>query len=191
MRTRRARARWGAVTALLASVLSVGGVLRADRQASAAEPAGDYWQASPACPRDASAPRDYAHCLYDTIRTSEQALEAEIANAMLVIDARADLAPAQRARWKSFLDEAQSRFLLYRNFDCQSVAPFEGPRGIGNFEQRALCLIGANTRRADDLRARYGRPTTALAATASADTPPEGPQTRRSVWVYAIPPTVD
>lgn len=190
MRTRRATARCGTVTALLVSILAGALVPAPASNARAAEPVADYWQANPACPRDASAPRDYAHCLYDTIRASEQALEAEIANAMLVIDARADLAPAQRARWKSFLDEAQSRFLLYRNFDCQSVAPFEGARGIGNFEQRALCLIGANTRRADDLRARYVRPATP-AVTAGADVSPEGPQTRHSVWIYPIPPAVD
>jgi hypothetical protein len=85
------------------------------------------------------------------------------------------------------LDEAQSRFLLYRNFDCQSVAPFEGPRGIGNFEQRALCLMEANTRRAGELRARYGRPPAPGGAAALA----QGPQDRPGTWTHTVPPLAE
>ncbi|WP_454915266.1 lysozyme inhibitor LprI family protein [Xanthobacter sediminis] len=138
------------------------------------------------CPRDLVPAGERSRCLYETIRTSEQALEAELANALRVIDARSDLAPVQRNRWKSLLDEAQSRFLLYRNFDCQSVAPFEGRRGIGNFEERALCLITANTRRAEALAARYGRPTPQDAAPASG-----GPEPRPGTWTHASPPVLE
>lgn len=189
----------GLIAPGLAALALAGGA-----QAAPVDPDGGFWQPVEICPRGTGAPRDYAQCLAATIRTSEQALEAELANAVLVIATRADLSPAQRGRWKTLLEEAQSRFLLYRNFDCQSVAPFEGPRGIGNFEQRALCLIGANSRRAAELHARYTDAPLAVAsgpqspprrgAAASADsaaTAPQGPQPRRSVWIYAVPPTLD
>lgn len=138
------------------------------------------------CPREAIPAAERNRCLYDTIRTSEQALEAEMANALRVIDGRSDLAPVQRNRWKSLLDEAQSRFLLYRNFDCQSVAPFEGRRGIGNFEERALCLITANTRRAEALASRYVPPPAEAARAV-----PDGPAPQPGTWTHPTPPALD
>lgn len=138
------------------------------------------------CSRDAVPAPLRNRCLYDTIRTSEQALEAEVANALRVIDARSDLAPVQRNRWKGLLDEAQSRFLLYRNFDCQSVAPFEGRRGIGNFEERALCLITANTRRAEALAARY-----VLPPEDAAKAMPDGPSPHPGTWTHPTPALLD
>ncbi len=139
------------------------------------------------CPPDAVPADQRSRCLHETIRASEQALEAGMANALRAIDARSDLAPVQRNRWKDLLEEAQSRFRLYRNFDCQSVAPFEGRRGIGNFEERALCLIGANTRRAEALAARYPPPVAASAGAAPAD----GPQPRPATWTHPSPPPLD
>lgn len=144
----------------------------------------ERWAGNPACPRDRRSTREYNRCLFDFTRTSEQELEAELANALVVIDARSDLPAVQRTRWRSLLDEAQSRFLLYRNFDCQSVAPFEGPRGIGNFEQRSLCLIEANTRRARELRARYGSPMTVLPELSG------GPWARGGTYVRVVPPSL-
>ncbi|MDI4666304.1 DUF1311 domain-containing protein [Xanthobacter autotrophicus] len=152
-----------------------------------AAPAPERWSGTPACPREKISGGQYNRCLFEATRTSEQALEAELSNAFTVIEARADLQGAQRARWRTMLDEAQSRFLLYRNFDCQSVAPFEGPRGIGNFEQRALCLIEANTRRAGELRARYGRPPAPPGAGALA----QGPRDRPGTWTHAVPPLAE
>ena len=152
----------------------------ADKEAPA-----DHWHATASCPRDVVAPRDYNRCLYDARRASEQALEAEVDNAMAVIDARSDLAPVQRSRWKNLLDESQSRFLIFRNFDCQSVAPYEGPRGIGNFEQRNLCLIEVNIRRARDLRERYGDVPKEVAR-------PKGvPEARAGAWIHPTSQPVD
>ncbi|MFG1378162.1 lysozyme inhibitor LprI family protein [Xanthobacter autotrophicus] len=150
-------------------------------------PSPERWSGTPACPKEKISGGQYNRCLFDATRTSEQALEAELSNAFTVIEARADLQGVQRARWKTMLDEAQSRFLLYRNFDCQSVAPFEGPRGIGNFEQRALCLIEANTRRAGELRARYGRPP----VPGGAGVLTKGPQDRPGTWTHTVPPLVE
>lgn len=140
------------------------------------------------CPTDQLRAGERSRCLYDTIRTSELGLEAALSNAMRAIADRSDLAPVQRNRWKELLDEAQSRFLIYRNFDCQSVAPFEGRRGIGNFEARAQCLIVANVRRADELAARYPRPTPVKGGTGGDNAPFDGPQTRPGSWTFASPP---
>lgn len=152
--------------------------------ARAEAPPAERWRPATACPRDQVAPARYNRCLYDTIRASEAALEAALAESLAAIEARADLAPVQRVRWKLLLDEAQSRFLMFRNFDCQSVAPFEGRRGIGNFEQRALCLIDLNLTRAADLRARYPMP-------AAAAPGPAGPAERPGTWTLPANPPVD
>lgn len=148
----------------------------------------ERWKVVVACPREKVSGGQYNRCLYDVTRTSEQALEAELANAFSVIEARTDLQGTQRARWKTQLDEAQSRFLLFRNLDCQSVAPFEGPRGIGNFEQRSLCLIAANRSRAADLKARYGAPQT---NPEGPKTGPTGPESRDGTWTHAVPPPLE
>lgn len=164
----------------------------ADRPPVAALPGAERWTPSVVCPRDKVAPRQYNRCLYDTVRTTEQALEAALSDALAAIDARADLLGVQRGRWKTLLDEAQSRFLLFRNFDCQSVAPFEGRRGIGNFEQRALCLIETNLDRAADLKARYVTPQTAAAGpSAGPGGQPAGPARRPGVWTFSSRPPVD
>lgn len=159
---------------------------RADGDAATPE----RWKVVVSCPREKVSGGQYNRCLYDVTRTSEQALEAELANAFTVIEARTDLQGTQRARWKTQLDEAQSRFLLFRNLDCQGVAPFEGPRGIGNFEQRSLCLIAANRGRAADLRARYGTPQPE-GATDAAKPGPSGPAPRDGTWTHPVPPPVD
>lgn len=150
-----------------------------------AQPLAEAGRSGP-CALDAVPAAERNRCLYDTIRTSELALEAELANALRVIDARSDLAPVQRNRWKSLLDEAQSRYLLYRNFDCQSVAPFEGKRGIGNFEERALCLITANTRRAEALASRYVLPPAEMERAV-----PDGPAPQAGTWTHATPQVLD
>ena len=167
----------------LSLAASTAPALAQERKPGALTP--DYWVGLAICPRDQVAPRDYNRCLYDAQRTSEAALEAEVGNAIAVIESRADLVAVQRSRWKNLLDEAQSRFLIFRNFDCQSVAPFEGKRGIGNFEQRTLCLIEVNSRRARELRGRYGTPLPAVAEGA------KGPQARPGAWVFPTSPPVD
>lgn len=166
--------------------LSAGAVLVAPPPARPAPAGPERWRGIPSCPRDRITGGQYNRCLYEATRTSEQAMEAALTHAFAVIEARSDLQGAQRNRWKTMLDEAQSRFLLFRNLDCQGVAPFEGPRGIGNFEQRALCLVDANTRRAAELRARY------VAADPAADArAPQGPQDRSGTWTHAVPPVID
>ncbi|OYY84168.1 MAG: hypothetical protein B7Y61_09500 [Rhizobiales bacterium 35-66-30] len=147
------------------------------------------WPSTARCRSGEVLARDYNRCLYEAISVSEKVMEAALANAFAVIEARSDLLPSQRNRWRVLLDEAQIRFSMYRNFDCQSVAPFEGPRGIGNFEQRALCLIANNERRAEDLRRRYGEvPPPSAPAPALVM---ENIGTRPATWLTAVAPPLD
>lgn len=132
---------------------------------------------------------DYSRCLFEATQSTDRAMTAAFEAAMAVVEGRTDLAGVQRARWKSQLDEAQVRFLMFRNFDCQSVAPFEGQRGIGNFEQRSLCLIENNLRRERDLRARY-RPPPQMAGRAPSD-PAERARLHPATWTGPSPPVLD
>ncbi len=141
--------------ALLAG-LAMGGLWGAAAPTAAAEEGP--WREQNPCLTGKLPAQDYSRCLFDATQSTDRAMTAAFEAAMAVVEGRTDLAGVQRARWKSQLDEAQLRFVLFRNFDCQSVAPFEGQRGIGNFEQRALCLIENNLRRERDLRARYRPP---------------------------------
>lgn len=193
IRARLGPGRAPAVPLLLALALllgAAGGGAHAQPSAPAPKAAVlEPWPSTARCRSGAALARDYNRCLYDAIQVSEKGMEAALANAFAVIEARGDLLPAQRNRWRVLLDEAQIRFGMYRNFDCQSVAPFEGLRGIGNFEQRALCLIANNERRAEDLRRRYGEvPKPAAPAPAVAV---ENIGTRPATWLTAVARPLD
>lgn len=107
--------------------------------------------------------RPYVLCLEKAMRDSNNELEALVERILNFIEMRADLAPAQKSRWKSSLEEAQVLFVRFRNHECQAVAPFESskppvaPGGgrIGFFEERLLCLIDKNVTRTKELEARY------------------------------------
>lgn len=137
-------------------LLGLGGIA----VAAAADPA--------ACRREHAEPRAYLDCLGALQAAGESALERSVTGVLAAIEARADLQPAQRRRWSSLFEEAQGRFVHWRNFECQSIAPFEGegPKqsiggrlgGSGVMEQRLICLIGLNGQRARDLETRYAPP---------------------------------
>ncbi|QTL02760.1 DUF1311 domain-containing protein [Aquabacter sp. L1I39] len=160
-----------------------------ERPQEASGPAA-AWPLGERCPRDTLFPREFNRCLFDAVRLSDTVLNAALDTAIEVIEARVDLMPTQRARWKGQLQETHSRFLLFRNMDCQSVAPFEGGRAIGNFEQRSLCLIVTNERRAQDLRLRYGEvPPIPTAPVAVAPVVNVG--LRPATWLQGTAPPVD
>ncbi len=137
-----------------------------------------------ACRREHAEPRAYLDCLAALQAAGEQALQRSVTGVLAAIEARADLQPAQRRRWSSLFEEAQGRFVHWRNFECQSIAPFEGegPRqsiggrlgGSGVMEQRLICLVGLNGQRARDLESRYapegGWPAPPAEATPSGET---------------------
>jgi uncharacterized protein YecT (DUF1311 family) len=107
--------------------------------------------------------RPYVLCLEKAMRDTNSELEALVERILGFIDMRADLAAAQKSRWKSSLEEAQVLFVRFRNQECQAVAPFEGtkpvegPKGgrIAFFEERLLCLIDKNVMRTRELEVRY------------------------------------
>lgn len=113
--------------------------------------------------------RDYLDCLGNAQKDAERRLDRALAGVVAAIEATATVQPAQRRRWIGLIDEAQGRFVLWRNFECQSIAPYEGGSaaksiggrlgmGIGTMEQRFLCLIRLNSDRAGDLERRYPPP---------------------------------
>lgn len=101
--------------------------------------------------------RPYMLCLEKAMFDTNGELEALVARILALIETRGDLAPAQKSRWKSSLEEAQVLFVRFRNQECQAVASFEGTKTgrIGSFEERLLCLIDKNVTRIRELEARY------------------------------------
>jgi uncharacterized protein YecT (DUF1311 family) len=152
-------------------------------------------QGSTACVRGTGEPRAYLDCLSREQRASEQHVTHTVAAAREAIEARAELQPAQRRRWIGLLEEAQSRFVSWRDFECQSIAPYEGGGqktiggrlgGVGVLEQRMGCLIELNQTRAADIERRYALPAyvpapepepaaATAAATEATATPATGP----------------
>ncbi|MCS0497468.1 DUF1311 domain-containing protein [Ancylobacter sp. MQZ15Z-1] len=120
------------------------------------------------CQSPTLAPREYLDCLNREQKRSDRDVSNAVAGATAAIQAREDLQSAQRRRWVALLKEAQARFVGWRNFECQSIAPYEGSDGrrtiggriggIGVIEERLFCLIAANSHRAADLSRRYPPP---------------------------------
>ncbi|MGZ8400689.1 MAG: lysozyme inhibitor LprI family protein [Methyloceanibacter sp.] len=109
------------------------------------------------CERAKLPGRSYIECLEKASRDSDRAMNDALARARAVIESHAELAGVQKTRWKGALEEAQGVFMRFRGLECQNVAPYEGARGIGTFEERLACLVDKNIARARDLEARYGR----------------------------------
>lgn len=109
------------------------------------------------CDRGKLPGRGYIECLEAALRESDGALTEANRRAHAAIEARSDLAPTQRTRWKNTLDEAHGLFVRFRNFECQNVAPYEGGSRIGSFEERLACLVDKNLTRLEELRRRYAQ----------------------------------
>ena len=101
--------------------------------------------------------RPYFVCLEKAMLETNRELEALVERILSFIEMRADLAPPQKGRWKSSLEEAQILFVRFRNQECQAVAPFEGTKTgrIGAFDERLTCLIDKNVARMRELEGRY------------------------------------
>lgn len=119
--------------------------------------AQDVRPSQAACDRAKLPARAYIECLEAAARAADKALSEAQARARATIEARADLAAVQKNRWKNALEEAQNAFVAFRNIECQNVAPYEGTRGIGAFEERLACLVDKATARARELDLRYGK----------------------------------
>ncbi len=146
--------------------------------------------------------RLYLDCLGAAATAGQERLDAAFAGALAAIRADEAVAAVQRQRWANAMDEAQGRFLRWRNFECQNIAPYEGgaaqrtvggrlmgPDGLG---QRLLCLIAANEARSADLARRYPPPpgwtyTPPAAAIPLSDTSPTIPPDRPAIANPAEP----
>ncbi len=109
------------------------------------------------CDPKTLAGRPYFVCLEKAMFETNREMEALVARIQELIDTRGDLAPPQKGRWKSSLEEAQILFVRFRNQECQAVAPFEGTKTgrIGSFDERLTCLIDKNVTRIRELETRY------------------------------------
>ncbi len=100
--------------------------------------------------------RAYVECLTQANIATEAEREAALKRALDVVGTRESTFPAQRARWKRSLEEAETLWIRLRNSECQEVAPFEaGPRRADIFAARLACLIDYNVRRTEELVRRY------------------------------------
>jgi len=99
--------------------------------------------------------RELADCLKSASERSERDLAAAVEAATKTIDAHTDLKPAQKARWKRVLNDAEAQWLTWRDAECQDVAPFEAGMGAKGADPRLACLIDENARRRADLAERY------------------------------------
>jgi uncharacterized protein YecT (DUF1311 family) len=118
--------------------------------------AGERRPSDIACDRGKLVARAYFECLEAAVRESDKQLSEAHARALGIVDARSDLAAVQKTRWRNMLEEVHGQFIRFRNFECQNVAPYEGKKGIGAFEERLTCLIDKNQARINDLAGRYG-----------------------------------
>ncbi|MDQ0510400.1 lysozyme inhibitor LprI family protein [Ancylobacter amanitiformis] len=143
--------------------------------------------------------RSYLDCLNQVQKAGEQRLDQAVAAALAGIEARQELQAPQRRRWIALFNESQSRFVNWRNFECQSIAPYEGGAGektVGGrlggaavIEQRITCLTSLNDARAADIERRYQIPAhlpppeppanspTAIAAPPASNPPAPAPPT--------------
>jgi uncharacterized protein YecT (DUF1311 family) len=126
-------------------------------------------QAPASCKREGSTPRAYLDCLGNSQKDGEKQLERTMAGALAAIRGDEAISQVQRTRWVNLMEESQSRFVYWRNFECQSIAPYEGGAakqmvggrlgsGIGALEQRLVCLIERNQARIADISRRYPPP---------------------------------
>lgn len=96
--------------------------------------------------------KELADCLHTASEKSERDLAAALDAALKSIDARPKMLATRKARWKRFLNDSQAQWVSWRDEECQDLAPLETPAAG---DPRLTCIIERNTRRAEDLRARY------------------------------------
>jgi uncharacterized protein YecT (DUF1311 family) len=107
-----------------------------------------------ACDPSRIGAKELSDCLRTASDKSERDLAAAVEAALKWIDARPKMLATRRARWKRFLNDAQAQWVSWRDEECQDLAPLETPPTVGG-DPRLTCIIDRNSRRAEDLRARY------------------------------------
>ena len=115
---------------------------------------GETVKAQPSCDPNRIGARELADCLRTASEKSDRELAAALAAALKTIDTRPKMLAARKSRWKRFLNDSQAQWQSWRDEECQDLAPLEMP-GAGGGDPRLTCIIDRNTRRVEDLRARY------------------------------------
>jgi uncharacterized protein YecT (DUF1311 family) len=110
--------------------------------------------AAPACDPARIGARELADCLRTASDKSQREMDTALDAALKWIDTKPKMLAARKARWKRFLNDSQAQWVNWRDEECQDLAPLEAP-GPDSGDPRLACLIDHNTRRADDLKARY------------------------------------
>lgn len=114
----------------------------------------DALKAAPACDPARIGAKELADCLRAASEKSERDLNAALTAALKSIDAKPKMLSSRKARWKRFLNDTQAQWQSWRDEECQDLAPLETPTAGGG-DPRLTCIIDRNTRRVEDLRARY------------------------------------
>jgi uncharacterized protein YecT (DUF1311 family) len=99
--------------------------------------------------------RELADCLRAAADKSDKELSAVLEGAARSIQARTGLLNGQKTRWKRLLNDSQAQWLVWRDADCQDVAPFEAGMSAKGGDPRLACIIDRNAQRIEDIRARY------------------------------------
>jgi uncharacterized protein YecT (DUF1311 family) len=110
-------------------------------------------RAAPVCDPAQIGARELADCLRTASDKSERDLASALEAALKSIDAKPKMLTTRKTRWKRFLNDSQAQWTSWRDEECQDLAPLESPPNGG--DPRLACIIERNTKRAEDLRARY------------------------------------
>ena len=107
----------------------------------------------PICDPGRIGARELADCLRSASDKSERELATVLDAALKSIDSKPKMLATRKARWKRFLNDSQTQWASWRDEECQDLAPLEAASAAG--DPRLSCLIEHNTRRTEDLKARY------------------------------------
>lgn len=99
--------------------------------------------------------RELAECLRTAADRADKDLGAAVATAIKAIAARQGLMSSQKARWRRSLNDAQAQWAVWRDSECQDVAPFESGVDGKTGDPRLRCIIDYDAERVLSLNARY------------------------------------
>jgi uncharacterized protein YecT (DUF1311 family) len=108
-----------------------------------------------ACDQRKIGARELADCLRAAADKSEKELAAVLEAAAKSIDGKPGLLAGQKTRWKRALNESQAQWLVWRDGECQDVAPFEAGMSAKGGDPRLACIIDRNAQRIEEMKARY------------------------------------
>jgi uncharacterized protein YecT (DUF1311 family) len=106
---------------------------------------------------DAVGGPERAICLQKRLADAEADLAATYRAALAETATRGALSVPQRRDWRRALQEAQAKWLAFREADCGPPVGWERFGSAGMASAAAECRIAHSLARRDDLTARYGQ----------------------------------